>query len=311
MKFLVTGAAGFIGSYLVPALLERHDEVVALDLAPEPASLSGLGPGLTYVRADLGSPEDPYRAMLAHRPHSIFHLGSLLAGPCDENPVLGFKVNFNSTLNLLDAAAQIGVKRFVMTSSIAVFGKDVPEPVADDAAKNPANIYGQTKLACEHLLRWYVEKKGLDCRALRFTWVFGPGRTTGITALYSSLLLDQVALGQAVDVPNPEETGDWLYVRDAVKALLLAHDATTAPRLIYNIAGGAHAIREALTLAKGFMPRADITFQPGGKVFSPYPAAYDDTPARQDLGWSPDYDLARAVREHLETVSARARTANK
>ena len=68
-----------------------------------------------------------------------------------------------------------------MISSISVFGRDVEEPVKDEAVKNPETIYGQTKLASEHLMLWYARKHGLDTRALRFTWVFGPGRTTGTT----------------------------------------------------------------------------------------------------------------------------------
>jgi nucleoside-diphosphate-sugar epimerase len=81
--------------------------------------------------------------------------------------------------------------------------KDAAEPVKDDAPKNPSNVYGQTKLACEHLLHWYARQRGVDGRAVRFTWVFGPGRTTGITALYSSLLLDAIAQDQPLEVVNP------------------------------------------------------------------------------------------------------------
>jgi len=306
VRILVTGAAGFIGASLVPALLDQGAEVVAFDMAPNPASLGALKNKITYVRGDLASPEDLYRSVLRHRPTDIFHLGSLLAGPCDENPILGFKVNFGSTLTLLDAAAAMGVRRFVMTSSISVFGKDSTEPVADDAPKNPANVYGQTKLACEHLLRWYARERGVDARAVRFTWVFGPGRTTGITALYSSLLLDAIAQGKPVEVPNPEETGDWLYVKDAVRALLALFGAAEAPQRIYNIAGGVHSIREVVGIARGLRPESQITLHAGGKRFSPYPAAYDDTPARRDLGWRPAYSIEAAVKEHIEILTARA-----
>ena len=306
MKVLVTGAAGFIGASLIPALLEQGAEVLAFDIVPDPSALSLVKDRIAYVRGDLAAPEDLYRLMLRHRPTDIFHLGSLLAGPCDENPVLGFKVNFGSTLTLLDAAAALAVRRLVMTSSISVFGKDSTEPVKDDAPKNPANVYGQTKLACEHLLRWYARERGVDARAVRFTWVFGPGRTTGITALYSSLLLDAIAQGRPLEVPNPEETGDWLYIKDAVRALLALFQAPEAPQRVYNIAGGVHSIREVLEIARRFKPESQVVFHAGGKRFSPYPAAYDDTPARRDLGWRPAYSIEAAVKEHLEIVAARA-----
>jgi len=144
MKVLVTGGAGFIGSYLVPRLLEEGMNVVVLDLASEPWTLTAVQDRITYVPGDLGSSSDLYRVMLTHRPDGVFHLGAILAGPCEENPVLGFKVNFLSTQTLLEASLALKVKRFFMVSSISVFGRDVEEPVADHAVKNPETIYGQT-----------------------------------------------------------------------------------------------------------------------------------------------------------------------
>lgn len=306
MKVLVTGGAGFIGTFLIPALLEEGAEVVAFDIASSPATVQPFRDRIVYIRGDLASPEDLYRAIVIHRPSDIFHLGSLLAGPCEENPALGFKVNFGSTLTLMDAAAALKVQRFILASSISVFGKDAVEPVKDDAPKNPANVYGQTKLACEHMLHWYARQRGVDARALRFTWVFGPGRTTGITALYSSLLLDAIAQGRPIEVPNPEETGDWLYVKDAVRALLTLWKADKASQRIYNIAGGVHSIRQVLEIAQRLRPQAQVAYGADGKRFSPYPAAYDDTPARRELGWRPAYSIEAAVEEHLQIVTARA-----
>ncbi len=135
MRVLVTGGAGFIGSYLVPRLLEEGMEVIVLDLASEPVTLAAVQDKITYVRGDLGSSADLYRVMLAHRPEGVFHLGAILAGPCEENPVLGFKVNFLSAQTLLDASVALKVKRFFMVSSISVFGRDVTEPVPDQAVK--------------------------------------------------------------------------------------------------------------------------------------------------------------------------------
>ena len=236
MRVLVTGGAGFIGSHLVPALLERGYAVTVFDLAAEPATLAAFRERIDYVRGDLASAADLYRAMMTCRPEGVFHLGAILAGPCEENPVRGFQVNFGSTQALLDACVAQRARKFFMVSSISVFGRDVPEPVADHAVKNPETVYGQTKLASEHLLQWYARKHGLDTRALRFTWVFGPGRTTGITALYSSLILDAIARGEPVSIPNPEERGDWLYVKDAVKAILKVWDAgePAAARIQYR-----------------------------------------------------------------------------
>jgi UDP-glucose 4-epimerase len=304
-RVLVTGGAGFLGSYLVPALLARGCAVTVFDAAADPPTLAACRDRIDYVRGDLGSPADLYRAAMTCRPQGVFHLGAILAGPCEENPGRGFQVNFDSTRILLDASLALRVHRFFMVSSISVFGRDASEPVRDDAAKNPETIYGQTKLASEHLLLWYARKHGLDTRALRFTWVFGPGRTTGITALYSSLILDAIARGEAIRVPNPDERGDWLYVRDAVKAILMLWDAPVLRQRVYNIAGGVHSIREVVAIARRLRPDATVTLADAGASLSPYPVAYDDSAARREFGWKPDYTIDAAVAEHLAIVAAR------
>lgn len=305
MRVLVTGGAGFIGSYLIHALLNKGFEVIVFDMATEPESLASIWDRLTYVRGDLGSPADLYRTMLVHRPQGVFHLGAVLAGPCEDNPMQGFNVNFGSTQVLLNVSLALKVKKFFMVSSIAVFGRDAAEPVGDNAPKNPETIYGQTKLASEHLLLWHARKHGLDTRALRFTWVFGPGRTTGITALYSSLILDAIAREEPLTIPNPDERGDWLYIKDAVKAIMTFWEVRDPHQRIFNIAGGVHSIREVVSIAKQFCPNAQITLGERGKSLSPYPVEYDDSRARSVLGWKPDYTIESAVQEHLQIVSRR------
>ena len=302
MKVLVTGANGFIASYLIPRLLEMGAEVVAFDIVRNPAALSSVRKRITYVQGDLASSTDLYRTMATHKPTDVFHLGSILAGPCDENPIHGFDVNFGSTMTLLDAALSISVKKFVMISSIAVFSKDAPEPVADDAVKIPANVYGQTKLASEHMLHWYADKHGLDTRALRFAWVFGPGRTTGITAVYSSLLLDAIASGESLEISNPDETGDWLYVKDAVKAILAVWQNDDPGQRIYNVAGGEHSIRKVIEIARTIKPDLEVTYTDKTATASPYPSAYDDRVFRSEVGFKPDYTIESAVRDHIEFV---------
>ncbi len=311
MRVLVTGGAGFIGSYLVPKLVESGMEVVVFDMASEPKTLAAVSEKIIYIRGDLASPADLYRAMLTYHPEGIFHLGAILAGPCENDPVNGFKVNFLSTQTLLDSSLALKVKRFFMVSSISVFGRDVIEPVTDHAVKNPETIYGQTKLASEHLMLWYARKHGLDTRGLRFTWVFGPGRTQGITAVYSSLLLDAIARGKSINIINPDEKGDWLYVKDAVKAILMLWNTPDPKRRIYNVAGGAYSIKEVVEIAKKSRPDARIILQEGGKILSPYPAIYDDANARSDFGWSPDYTIESAVQEHLGIVAAAYQQGNK
>lgn len=303
MKVLVTGAAGFIGGYLLEALAKRGDTVLATDLRPPKG---GPAAGITWLALDVARADEVYRAMLSARPDAVVHLASWLAAPCETNPLRGWEINFRSTQFLLDAGLAAGLKKFVLTSSISVFGRGVPEPVTDDAIKEPATIYGQTKLACEHLLRWYRHKHGLGVGAARFPWVYGPGRETGITAAYSSKLFDAIARGQPLDITFGDERGDWLYVKDAVKALLLLLDRHDAPQVAYNIMGGLYTVREVMDLAMRIEPGAQITVRDEGRPSdNPYPLSYDDSAARRDLGWTPDYTLEAAIREHIAIVRGR------
>ncbi|NNK96120.1 MAG: NAD(P)-dependent oxidoreductase [Desulfobacterales bacterium] len=301
MSVLVTGACGFIGSYLIPALLERGYEVVATDITNEPGWIADLE-AVRYYRADLGRDADVYKLMGAVRPEKVIHLASLLAAPCENDPGLGYRVNFGSTLALLDGCRTFGANRFVMTSSISVFGKNLPEPVFDDEIKNPLTIYGQTKLACEHLMEWYQRVYSMSSGAVRFPWVFGPGRTTGITAEYSSKLLDAIASGEKLVISTPEEKGDWLYIKDAVKALLMLIELKEQPRIAYNIMSGLYTVREAMTIARSLFPDAEIEIGEGTEVTSPYPTSFDDSKAREEIGWKPDYSIEEAMKEHVEII---------
>ena len=304
MKILVTGAAGFIGSYLIEKLSQQGFEIIASDIAPEPqwGNINNESM-LSYKRIDFSIESDIYKLIGTERPTHIIHLVSLLAGPCENDPRLGFRVNFQSTLALLDACVAFNVKRFLMTSSISVFGKGIPEPVFDDSVKLPANVYGQTKLFCENMLEWYHNKHKLSVGAVRYPWVFGPGRKTGITAEYSSKLIDSIAKNEKIVIHNPEEKGDWLYVKDAVKSLLLLLNPPKQSRITYNIMGKLSSIREALTIAKNIKPSANIEYLNNNLSQSPYPVEYDDSNARIDLGWKPDYSLESAIKDHISIVS--------
>ena len=89
MRTLVTGGAGFIGSYLIPRLLDNGMEVVVFDMAKEPAALEPFRDKISYVRGDLASEADLYRVMMSHKITDVFHLGAILAGPCEENQIYG------------------------------------------------------------------------------------------------------------------------------------------------------------------------------------------------------------------------------
>ncbi len=301
MKTLVTGATGFIGSYLIPDLVDRGHEVVATDVVTEPHWIRSSS-SIQYARADLGSDAEVRDLVSIVGPDNVVHLAGLLAEACEAEPRLGFRVNVMATLSLLEACVASGVTRFVMTSSTSVFGRGLAEPVADDAARLPETAYGQTKLACEHMLDWYRRTHGLSVGAVRFPWVYGPGRTTGLTAQYSSFLFDAIARGEEAVVVNADQAGNWLYVRDAVKSLILMLEIGARPRVAYNIMGVDHSVGDAMNIAQELFPDARIRIRKTARASYPYASSFDDTRAREELGWRPEYPIRRGMKEHVETV---------
>jgi UDP-glucose 4-epimerase len=302
MRILVTGGGGFIGASLVRALLNQGDTVVVFDAAPQPASFMNI-PEVTYVRGDCGADIDLYRAVSIHKIDGIFHCCALMGGlPSENNPLAAFRVNFHSTQILLDAAVTFGVQRFFFMSSISVYDPRQPEPVPQDGIMNPPNIYGQTKLASEHLMRWYVKTHGIDARGIRPSWVWGPNRQHGMTALYTAGMLNRIAAGGKVYIENPEERGDWLYIHDCIKAMLMLWNASDPKESIYTICGNVHTIREVAEIAAKYCHQTALVFSDKQTALSPYAVHFDDTPARRDFGWKPDFTIEMAVKDYLGVV---------
>ncbi len=301
MRALVTGGTGHVGTFLTDALLERGYTVTLFDYAEGSVRDDER---VSFIKGDLADELGVYRAVVESRATDIFHLGAMIGASCDRNPLYAWKVNFRSTNVLLEAMLSLGISRFFMLSSLAVFGVEAGDPAADDAPRNPPNIYGQTKLASEHLLRWYAEKHGLDARALRFPRTFGPRRRNGFTAIYSQML-DGIARGEEVDVIDPDSRGSWLYIRNAVQAILDYHSAPDPGRRVYNIGAPVMTAREFALRALEICPGAKLRFvQRNVQNEMPYPRGLDDTCAREDWGWNPRYDLDSAIREHIAMQTA-------
>ncbi len=301
MRLLVTGASGFIGSRLVPALVDQGHDVVATDIVAEPQWLTSRE-GVEYRRVDLSRDPDVRELVFRSRPDKVVHLAGLLAEPCEAAPLRAFKVNLMATTSLLEACVATGVARFVMTSSPSVFGRGLAEPVVEDAARPPVTAYGQTKLACEHMLEWCRRARGLSVGAARFPWVYGPGRTTGLAAGHCSLLLDAIARGETAIVRNADQVGDWLYVKDAVKALILLLESDDRPPVTHNIMSGVHSVADAMAVAREQFPDARIKVRKAPGAHYPYASSFDGTRARKEIGWNPDRSIRRGFKERVETV---------
>jgi UDP-glucose 4-epimerase len=208
---LVTGGAGFIGGHLAEALTKEGRPVRVLD---ERGSLFS-GPG-RYVGSIL-SPTAVEVAMA--EVDTVVHLADLNnLGSCAEDPVKAVEVNVGGTAALVKAAAQAGVKRFILASSASVYG-ELPAPHREIDTPEPASVYGASKLSAEMVMRC-VAPPSLDTIALRLFNVYGPG-SKGVVSTFA-----QAALA-GTPLPMKEggaPTRDFIHVRDVVRAFIACID---------------------------------------------------------------------------------------
>jgi len=236
----VTGGAGFIGSHLVDALIDRGHQVRVLDDLS--TGLSGnLPDGVELIEADLCDGEAAARA--CEDVEVVFHQGALgsvrrsVVDPLETN-----RVNVHGTLTILTAARQAGARRVVSASSSSVYGGEAPLPTSEAHPVAPKSPYAVSKLAAEHYSRVHAALYGLETVVLRYFNVYGPRqRPDSPYAAVIPLFIDAVGKGEPPTIEGDgHQTRDFTFVGDAVNANLLA--ATAPPERcsgrVFNVAGG-------------------------------------------------------------------------
>ena len=308
MKAIVTGGAGFIGSNLVDALLERGDEVAIVDdlSTGRRMNLEGaLAAGATLHEADIRDRE-AMRALVAdERPDTIFHLAAQIdVRRSVEEPDFDASVNVGGTVNLLSAAREAGVGRFVNTSTGgAIYGEADRLPAPEETPSRPLAPYGQSKYAAEGYCALYSRLHGLSTVSLRYSNVFGPRQDplgeAGVIAIFCGKLREG---GTATIFGDGTQTRDFIYVGDVVAANLAAagSDATGS----YNVGRGEETsvldLVEALRDVAGGQT-LDVEHAP------PRPGevqrnALDASRAREVLGWEAGTDLREGLRVTLQSL---------
>ena len=236
MRLLITGGAGFIGSRLARALLDRGqlagraiEQIVLADqVAPRPELLAHAkvaartGPLLAQCEAIGDEPFD-----------GVFHLASAVSGECEQDFDLGMRSNLDTTRALLDALRRAGHNtRLVFSSSVAVFGPDpavpLPAVVADTTLPLPQTSYGTHKLICEHLVADYTRKGYIDGRAARLmTVTVRPGRPNAAASSFFSGIIREPLAGETAICPvSPEVSHPVSSPRRTVEGLIAVFEAS-------------------------------------------------------------------------------------
>lgn len=292
MKILISGATGFIGNNLAKVLIEQEHEVLATGSCPErvpkgarflPHDMNGIDfrevagvDVLFHLAASNNTLEEDYNQMM----HSNFYAATDLF----------LAVLHNSECN-----------HFVYASSTAVYGNQ-PAPFKEDQQLGPLNAYGRSKLRFDDYAMEFGKRHDVNVVGLRFCNVFGPGEDhKGPRASMISQLAPKIKRGEEIKLfKNGEQKREWAYVKDTIKACLLA--SNFAGQEVFNCGTGKpHTFNEVADILKGyFRSNSEISY-----VDNPKPEIYqnwvetDMTKAREFLKFSPEYDLIEGIADYL------------
>jgi UDP-glucose 4-epimerase len=315
VKILITGGAGYIGGTVTQLLLDRGHTVVVYDNLCH-AQRSMVPGGATFVEGDVADSKRLDDLFADGSFAGVMHFAALIeAGDSMRVPEIYFRNNTAATLSLLEAAVKNNLRKFVFSSTAAVYGEPVSTPIKEDAALIPTNPYGESKLLVEQMLAWIHRIHGMRYASLRYFNVAGaiPGRGEAHEpeSHLIPLILD-VALGRrknikifGQDYPTPDGTAvrDYIHVQDLAEAHLLAFEALDQrPCMIYNLGNGqGFTVRQVVESARRVtghpIPAEELPRRPGDPAVLIASSAKIET----ELGWKPKFpqldDILRSAWE--------------
>lgn len=309
-KILIIGSAGQIGSELVVKLrtLYGKDNVVASDLKEKPSPAIADGP---YEILDINDAKKLTEIIKKHNIDSIINFAAILSATGEKNPMLAWNVNINGYLNVLEVARELKIKRILTPSSIAAFGPSTPrDNTPQETVLKPTTIYGITKVTGELLGDYYVQKYGMDIRGLRYPGIIshetlpGGGTTDYAVAIY----FDAVKYKKYTCFVNESTRLPMMYMPDCLKAtidLFQADSDKLKHHSDFNVGAMSFSTAELAESIKKYIPDFEISYAPDFRqaIADSWPMSIDDSAARQEWGWKPEFDLDAMTKDMLDAIS--------
>ena len=300
---LIIGSLGQLGTELTTALQRTFPErrVLSADLPP---TAPGQADYLSLNVLDREALETTVRDAAVE---DVYLLAAILSAKGEQNPTLAWQVNMDGLLNVLELARQGLVKRVFWPSSIAVFGSTTPKVnTPQETVTSPETMYGITKLAGERLCAYYARQHQIDVRSLRYPGLVGyramPGGGTtdfAVEIYHAAVAVQPYTCFLRADTQLP-----LMYMPDAVEAtlqLMQAHPEQIQVRSSYNLAGFSCTPAEIATTIQQHRPDFAVHYAPDfrQRIADAWPHVIDDSAARRDWGWHPQYDLAAMTQDMI------------
>jgi len=303
MNILVTGGAGYIGSATAEALLKAGHSVTVYDSLVT-GHRAAVPDGAAFIQADLSDSHTLVETLTKEKFDAVMHFAAFIeAGESMKDPGRFYQNNFTNSLTLMETAVRAGVKRFVLSSTAAVY-QSSEEPLTEESPLGPTNVYGHTKLMVEQVLDRYRQIHGLHFAALRYFNACGALNGRGEAHQPESHLIPlvlRVPLGQrasaqiyGTDYPTPDGTciRDYVHIADLASAHLFALDGLQERDcLIYNLgSGNGYSVREVIEAARQvtghLIPVNELPRRPGDSAR----LVASSEKIKRELGWKPEHD---------------------
>lgn len=308
MAILLTGGFGHIGSWVCHEIARQGRNVIVIDRSRRRLTyLEGLGGHIQFEPADVLDHATVYRIFKEHEGgiEGIIHVAGLMGGPLfATKPQYHIQINTMGTVGMLEAARIFGVGRFCYVSSGAVYGPRDDVPTESDPMA-PGDLYGAAKASAEFFGLQYANEFGLDFRSVRVYFAYGPGRLPSeLYPLYNAVF-GCLEGRTKVELPaGADQAIDFTYVKDIARATLMVHDAPKLKHRQYNVTSGVfHRLPELIEHVSRIAGRPVAVNIGPGKIM-PRGPSLDSSRLREELGFAPEYDLERGVREYLEWIGA-------
>lgn len=304
---LITGANGQIGKVLTAKLREKYGNncVLPTDIT-EPSDDLGL-----FEHLDITNRENLIEIVEKYKVNHVYHLAAILSANGEANPSRTWNINMNGLLSILDLGKEKKVDRIFFPSSIAVFGNTTPRiNTAQDVPQMPTTVYGISKSAGELWCNYYHEKFGVDVRSVRYpgiiSWQSLPG---GGTTDYAVEIYHEALKKRSYECFIDENTRlPMMYIDDAMKATMDIMSADVSKikiRYGYNLSAMSFTPAEVATEIRKHIPEFEISYKPDFRqdIAASWSETIDDSRARTDWGWKPEFDLASMTEDMLKHLS--------